>query len=186
MKDMGEARYVTGIEIFHDKSQELLGLSQKTYINKVLTRFGMKNCSTNVVPIQKGDKFCFNQCPKNELEHRQMKNILYVWIVGNLMYAQTCTWPDISFVVCMLGRYKSNLELDHWKFAKKVLRYIKDTKDIILTYRKSHHFEAIEYSDSNYARCIDIKKSTFGYPFLLVENLKVCKLVCHYYVHYER
>jgi len=32
MKDMGEASYVIGIEIFHDRSQGLLGLSQKAYI----------------------------------------------------------------------------------------------------------------------------------------------------------
>ena len=36
MKDMGEASYVIGIEIFRDRSQGILGLSQKAYINKVL------------------------------------------------------------------------------------------------------------------------------------------------------
>jgi len=41
-----------------------------------------------------------------------------------LMYAQTCTRPDISFAVGMLGRYQSNPGLDHWKAAKKVLRYL--------------------------------------------------------------
>ena len=41
MKDMGEAGYVIGIEIFHDRSQGLLGLLQKSYINKVLERFKM-------------------------------------------------------------------------------------------------------------------------------------------------
>ena len=38
MKDMGEAYYVIGIEIFRDRSQGLLGLSQNAYINKVLER----------------------------------------------------------------------------------------------------------------------------------------------------
>ena len=36
MKDMGEASYVIVIEIFCDRSQGVLGLSQKAYINKVL------------------------------------------------------------------------------------------------------------------------------------------------------
>ena len=35
MKDMNEASYVIGIEIFRDRSQGLLGLSQKAYINRV-------------------------------------------------------------------------------------------------------------------------------------------------------
>ena len=41
---MGEAYYVIGIEIFRARSQELLGLSQKAYINKVLERFRMDKC----------------------------------------------------------------------------------------------------------------------------------------------
>ncbi|KAL1214071.1 Retrovirus-related Pol polyprotein from transposon TNT 1-94 [Cardamine amara subsp. amara] len=38
MKDMGEASYVIGIEIIRDRSQGLLGMSQKGYIEKVLAQ----------------------------------------------------------------------------------------------------------------------------------------------------
>ena len=84
----------------------------------------MEKCSPSVVPIQKGDKFNLMQCPKNELERKQMEMILYASIIGSLMYTQTCTMPDINFVVEMLGRYQSNPRLNHWKAAKKVLRYL--------------------------------------------------------------
>nr|KYP73865.1 Retrovirus-related Pol polyprotein from transposon TNT 1-94 [Cajanus cajan] len=77
MKNMGEVGYVIGIEIFCDRSQGLLSLSQKAYINKVLERFRMDTCSTSPVPIQKGDKFSLMQClPKNDLERKQMKNFI--------------------------------------------------------------------------------------------------------------
>ena len=33
VKDMGEVSYVIGIKIFHNRSQGLLGLSQKVYIS---------------------------------------------------------------------------------------------------------------------------------------------------------
>jgi len=52
------------------------------------------------------------QCPKNDLEQKQMENISYVSVVGSLMYAQTCMRLDISFVVGMLGRYQSNPRLN--------------------------------------------------------------------------
>jgi len=123
MKDMCEAYYVIGIKIFRDKSQGLLGLSQNAYINKVLERLRMDKCSASPIPIQKGDKFSLMQCPKTDLEQKQMKNIPYAYVVGSLMYAQTCTRPYISFAVGMLGRYQSNPGLEHWKAAKKVLRY---------------------------------------------------------------
>jgi hypothetical protein len=47
----------------------------------------------------KGDRFNLNQCPKNDLEREQMKNIPYTSVVGSLMYAQVCTIPYIAFVV---------------------------------------------------------------------------------------
>ena len=49
MKDLGDASFVIGIQIQRDRTRGILGLSQKAYIDKVLDRYGMKNCS-------KGDK----------------------------------------------------------------------------------------------------------------------------------
>ena len=43
MKDLGEAAYILGIKIYRDRSRALIGLSQSTYINKVLKRFSMQN-----------------------------------------------------------------------------------------------------------------------------------------------
>ncbi|XP_070005403.1 secreted RxLR effector protein 161-like [Nicotiana sylvestris] len=99
-----------------------------------------------------------------------MESIPYSSIVGSLMYAQTCTRPDISFAVEMLGRYQSNPGIDHWKAAKKVLRYLKGTKDYMLMYRRSKHLEVVGYSDSDFAGCIDTRKFTFGYLFQLAEG----------------
>ena len=87
MKDMDDATYMIGIEIFQNRSQGMLGLFQKYYINKVLERFRMQNCSVSPIPIQKGDKFSLMQCLKNDLERKQMEAILYASIVWSLMYA---------------------------------------------------------------------------------------------------
>ncbi|XP_048599837.1 secreted RxLR effector protein 161-like [Brassica napus] len=96
-----------------------------------------------------------------------MERIPYASVVGSLNYVQTCTRPDINFAVGMLGRYQSNPGMDHWKAAKKVLRYLQGTKENMLTYRRSDQLEVIGYSDSDYAGCVDSRKSTFGYLFLL-------------------
>ena len=104
---------------------------------------------------------------KKDLEWKQMENIPYASIVGSSMYAQTCTRPNISFAVGMLGRYQSNPGLDHWKAAKKVLRYLQGMKDHVLTYKRSDHLEVIGCTNSNFAGCVDTRKSTFGYVYLL-------------------
>ena len=127
MKDMGEASYVIGIKIHRERSRGILGLSQETYINKVLERFNMKICSPSVAPILKGDKLDLNHCPKNDFEREHIKNIPYASSIGSLMYVQVCARPDIAFVVGVLGRYHSNPGLDHWRVAKKVMRYLRIT-----------------------------------------------------------
>ena len=39
MKDKGEANYVLEVKILRDRLKRLLGLSQETYIKKILKRF---------------------------------------------------------------------------------------------------------------------------------------------------
>ncbi|XP_070056557.1 secreted RxLR effector protein 161-like [Nicotiana tomentosiformis] len=100
----------------------------------------------------------------------QTKDISYASIVGSLIYAQTCTRPDINFAVRMLDRYQSNPGMDHWKAANKVLHYLQGTEDYMLTYRRSDHLDVIGYSDLDYAGYMDTRKYTFAYLFLLAEG----------------
>jgi hypothetical protein len=106
MKDLGEASFVLGIEIHRDRRNGVLGLSQKTYLEKVLKKFSMHACNPTPAPIVKGDKYGSFQSPRNQYEIDQMKSVLYASAVGSLMYAQVCTRPNLAFVIGMLGRYQ--------------------------------------------------------------------------------
>ena len=68
MKDLGDASFVLGIQIHRDRSRCTLGLSQKSYIEKILKRFGMHDCKPGDTHVAKGDKFSLSQCPKNNFE----------------------------------------------------------------------------------------------------------------------
>ncbi|XP_040974104.1 secreted RxLR effector protein 161-like [Gossypium hirsutum] len=127
------------------------------------------SCRPGDTPIAKGDKFSLTQCPKSNLEIQEIQKIPYASAVGSLMYVQVCTCPDIAYIVEMLGRYLSNLGIDHWIAVKRVMRYLQRTKDYILTYKRSDLLKVVGYSDSN-ARCQDSRKSTSGYIYLLVEG----------------
>ena len=48
------------------------------------------------------------------------------------------------------------------------MRYLKKTKDYVLTYRRLDHLEIIRYSESDFAGCQDSRKSTSGYIYMLV------------------
>ena len=134
----------------------------------MLSRFGMSNCAPGDTPVAKGDKFSLHQCPKNELEKKDMERFPYASTVESLMYAQVCMYLDIAYIVGILGRYLSNPGIDHWKKAKWVMRYLQRTKYYMLTYRRSSHLKIGGYSDSDFAGCLDSRRSTSGYIFMLV------------------
>ncbi|KAL9250241.1 Retrovirus-related Pol polyprotein from transposon TNT 1-94-like protein [Drosera capensis] len=163
MKDLGDVSFVLGIQIHRDRLKGVLGLSQKGYIDKVLSRYDMQDCKPGDTLVGKGDKFSLNQCPKNGFETKEMKKTPYASAVRSLMYAKVCTRPDLAYIVGILGRYLSNLEIDHWKAAKRVIRYLQRTKDCMLIYRRSDQLKIIRYTDSNFAGRQDSLKSTSGY-----------------------
>jgi hypothetical protein len=66
MKDLSEASYVLRIEIHRDRRNEVLGLSQKSYIEKVLKKFNMHKCNLMPALIVKCIKFRKFQCPRNQ------------------------------------------------------------------------------------------------------------------------
>ncbi|KAL9266920.1 Retrovirus-related Pol polyprotein from transposon TNT 1-94-like protein [Drosera capensis] len=113
MKDLGNASFVLGIQIYRDRLKGVLALSQKSYIDKILKRYGMQDCKPGDTPVAKGDKFSLNQCPKNGFETKEMEKTAYASAVRSLMYAQVCTRPDLAYIVGILGRYLSNPEIDH-------------------------------------------------------------------------
>ena len=71
----------------------------------------------------------------------------------------------------MLGRYLSDPGESHWKTTKKVLRYLEGTKDLILIHRRIDILEVVGFSDFDYASCVDDKKFTSSYIFMIVQLL---------------
>jgi hypothetical protein len=100
-----------------------------------------------------------------------MKAVPYASAVGSLMYAQVYTRPDLAFATGMLGRYQKNLGKPHWDGVKKALWYLQGTKGLMLTYKKSDApLEIMDYSDLDFAGCLDTEKSTSGYIFILANG----------------
>jgi hypothetical protein len=91
----------------------VLGLSQRAYIEKMLKRYNMHNCSAQPTPVVKGAKLGTFKGPRNQLEIDQMKSIPYASAVGSIMYAQVCTRPNLAFVIGLLSKFQSNPGYKH-------------------------------------------------------------------------
>jgi hypothetical protein len=62
-----------------------------------------------------------------------MKNVPYREIIGSLMYAAQGTRPDVAFPVTALSQFLQNPGQTHWEEAKKVVRYLKGTRETGIT-----------------------------------------------------
>ena len=90
----------------------------------------------------------------------------YSHIIGSLMFSASATRLDISFIVCKLSRYMSNLGDDHWHALERVLPYFKGTISFGIHY--SGHLGVLEgYSDANWISDIDQIYTTSGCVFTL-------------------
>ena len=99
MKDLGEAAYIPVIKIYRDRVKRLIGLSQSTYIDKVLKRFNMQYSKRGYLPMSHGITLSKSQCPKTKDERERMSKIPYASAIGSIMYAMLCIRPDVSYAL---------------------------------------------------------------------------------------
>ena len=71
--------------------------------------------------------------------------------------------PGHDYAISKLSQFSSNPTEQHHQALKRVLRYLKGTKGLGLTYRKGEQGELISWTDSSWASDLDDTKSTSGY-----------------------
>ena len=134
MKDLGEATYILRIKIYRDRSKRLIGLSQSSYIDKVLKWFSMQDSKRGYLPMSHGITLSKSQCPNTKDERERMSKIPYASTIGSIMYAMLCTRPDVSYALSITSRYQSDLGESHWTTVKNILKYLRRSKDMFLVY----------------------------------------------------
>jgi len=166
MKDLGEAAYVLGIQIFRDRKNKQLALSQASYIDKVMDRFAMQNSKKGYLPFRHGVSLSKEQSPKTPQEEEDMSRVPYASAVGSLMYAMLCTRPDICYAVGVVSRFQSNPGPEHWVAVKHILKYLRRTRNYMLVYSGTD-LNMTGYTDSDFQSDKDSRKSTSGSVFVL-------------------
>ena len=113
MKDMGEASYVLGVKILRDHSKCLLGLSQETYIKKMLQHYHMHNCKPMDTLVERNLSLNLDMCPKLVEEKEQMSKVPYSSAIQSMMYVMMCTRLDICYAIGLASRFKSTPGMKH-------------------------------------------------------------------------
>ncbi|KAJ9537718.1 hypothetical protein OSB04_030451 [Centaurea solstitialis] len=168
MKDLGEAAYILGIKIYRNRSKRLIGLSQSTYIDKVLKRFRMDESKKGFIPMQHGIVLSKTQCPVSSEDQDRMKSVPYASAIGSIMYAMLCTRPDVAYSVSVTSRYQQNPGEPHWVAVKNILKYLRRTKEMFLVFGGSEdEISVTGYSDASFQTDRDDFRSQSGYVFTL-------------------
>lgn len=162
MKDLGALSYILGMEITRDRGARTLEITQKAYIEKMLQRFQMEECKPVGTPAEGALSRNKEAGPNRE----------FMSMVGSFLYAAMVTRPDIAYAVQALGRHLQGTTDEHFVAAKRVLRYLKGTKELGLKYGGttaggSSKPIVVGYADADWASDKETRRSVTGYLFTL-------------------
>ncbi|KAG5890504.1 hypothetical protein JTB14_016382 [Gonioctena quinquepunctata] len=102
---------------------------------------------------------------ETELEHKCRA------VIGSIMYSMLCTRPDLCISISILSRYQTCASQELRQAIKRVLRYIKGTRDSMLIFSSTKLDNIIEgYADADWAGDRTDCKSTTGYIFKVFGN----------------
>jgi histone deacetylase 1/2 len=164
LKDLGPLHYFLGIEV--KKIHNGLCLTLEKYATNILEKIGMTKCTSMPTPLSSSELISLadgsHLGPKDSTQYRS--------VVGGLQYL-TLTRPDISFSVKKVCQFLHIPATTHWSAVKRILRYMKGTVQVGLTFKRSSSQLLSAFSDVDWAGCPDDRKSTSGFAIFFGPNL---------------
>lgn len=108
MKDLGPAQYILGIQIRRDLENKQIILDQSNYIQNFFCKYQMENANPVLTPIDGNEALTL----ATSIEPRT-DQLEYQRRIGSLMYAMTCTRPDLAYAVGKLSQFTHDPALRH-------------------------------------------------------------------------
>ncbi|MBW0556105.1 hypothetical protein O181_095820, partial [Austropuccinia psidii MF-1] len=142
IKDLGQANLLLGIKVTH--SDEFVSLEQQHFAESLLDLYGMSNCKPVSIPL----------IPNDHMEESSE---------GCINYLSTATGPDLSFSVSALSQFLEKPGIHHWKAFLHILKYLKGTQDLSITYPKGINAGILAYTNADWGNCKTTCHSITGY-----------------------
>lgn len=164
ISDLGELKWILGMEVERDRKNKKLTLHQRKYIRDITTTFKMQDCHPRNTPADPSARMSKEDSPKNAAEHAACDLTKYRSMVGKLVYLMVASEPSISYAVSQLSRYFSCPGPKHFIACRWAIAYIKGLEQTQgLTFHGAQGFNLHAYCDSDWAGCPDTRRSTSGY-----------------------
>ena len=164
----GAVHWILGIRVSRDRPKRTLHMTQELYLVDMLRKFNMSDCKPVQTPMETTTHLSKAMSPTSPEERHEMTGKPYKELVGSLLYAANCTRPDLAFAVGVLCRHMEDPGIEHWKAAKRVLRYISGTTRMGLNFgEETSELELTGFTDSDFAGDVDGRRSTSGMIYRL-------------------
>ena len=92
-----------------------------------------------------------------------MKVIPYASVIGSIKYAMLCTRPIVYLAMSLARGYNSDPGVDHWITVKIIIRYLKRTKEMFISYGGDKEFVIKSYVDASFDTGLDDYEYKSGY-----------------------
>jgi hypothetical protein len=172
VSDLEEAQFCLGIALEWDQATCIVSLSQTALIDRIVTQFGLKDAIPVSTPMEAGLHLsCRNHAPSTDDQRELMSRTPYQSLVGSLMYLAIGTCLDIAHSVQQLCHHLDCYGPVHWDTTKRVVHYLKGTRDLKLILRGEHPARLLGFTDSDFTSCPDTQCSVSGYCFTLRSGL---------------
>ena len=153
-----------GIEIERNKSKQQVMLRQTRYIEKLVRKFGLDDANDIDTPMEANLRISKSAEP-NEIEGLRS-------IIGGLLFVARNTRPDVLYAVNYLSRFQDRATGEVFKYAKRILRYLKTTKNHGLVYESKGDRPVMAYVDAAFADSKDDQfQSTGGHLVFVFGDL---------------
>ena len=168
LSDQGNLDWHLGMKFTRDEKTGSVHIDQTAYIESVVKRFGMEGCKPKATPMVPNVHLSKSDSP--EVKDKEQTKI-YQQLIGSLMYISCGTRPDIAYAVSTCAQFMSNPGPRHMEAAKHIVRYLKGTSKVGLTYSKQTQPELVNrlygYVDADHASDSDDRRSVGGYVLML-------------------
>jgi hypothetical protein len=162
MSMIGELTYFLGMQV--KQTPEGIFISQSKYVKDLVKRFGLDGKSHARTPTSTSVKI------SADLTGKQVDPTLYRSIIGSLLYL-TASRLDITSNVGVCARFQANPKESHLTAVKRIIRYVNAIVHYGIYFSRETNLLLEGYSDADWTRNVDDKKSTSGGSFYVGTNL---------------
>ncbi|XP_061344303.1 uncharacterized mitochondrial protein AtMg00810-like [Gastrolobium bilobum] len=162
LKNLGPLCYFLGLEVA--RSAKGISVCQHHYALDIIKDSGLSGCKPRSTPFEVGLKLSASD--RGLLPHPSM----YRRLIGRLIYL-AITRPDICYTVNFLSQFMAAPRLPHLQAAHKLLGYIKHTIGQGIFYSSSSTVQLNVFCDSDWASCIDSRRSISGFCVFIGDSV---------------